>query len=202
MPAWCRCADGSGNAASSTQINVMVNTVFASQLGDGPVFWLIAFRLCNCCQPGFGVALGTVSLPCWHVLLLGSTDGFRSELARSMRLSFLLTIPATIGLMLLAEPIISVLYQHGKFSAVETAQAAGALRFYAVGLCGYATLKVLINAFYAIDKRKTPMVISFVAVGLNLCSTGSSLSIWAGGIEVWHFPLAVSPPSISSSCMY
>jgi putative peptidoglycan lipid II flippase len=93
---------------------------------------------------------------------------FRSELARGMRLAFLMTIPASVGLIILAEPIISVLYQHGKFGAHETAESAGALRFYAIGLCGYAALKVLVNAFYALDKRKTPMVVSFIAVGLNL----------------------------------
>jgi putative peptidoglycan lipid II flippase len=61
-----------------------------------------------------------------------------------------------------------VLYQHGRFGAYETAESAGALRFYAIGLCGYAALKVLVNAFYAIDRRKTPMVVSFLAVALNL----------------------------------
>jgi putative peptidoglycan lipid II flippase len=80
----------------------------------------------------------------------------------------LLTIPSMAGLMMLAEPIISVLYQHGKFDAREAAQAAGALRFYAIGLAGYAALKVLVNAFYALERRKTPMLVSFLAVGLNL----------------------------------
>ena len=68
---------------------------------------------------------------------------------------------------MLAEPIISVLYQHGKFGAHETEQAAAALRFYALGLCGYAALKVLVNAFYALDKRNTPMLVSFGAIVLN-----------------------------------
>jgi len=85
-----------------------------------------------------------------------------------MRLAFLMTIPASVGLMMLADPIISVLYQHGRFGAHETAESAGALRFYAIGLCGYAALKVLVNAFYAIDQRKTPMIVSFIAVALNL----------------------------------
>jgi len=85
-----------------------------------------------------------------------------------MRLGLLLTIPSAIGLMMLAEPIISVLYQHGRFDAYQAAQAAGALRFYAIGLCGYAALKVLVNAFYALDRRKTPMLVSFMAVALNL----------------------------------
>jgi putative peptidoglycan lipid II flippase len=70
--------------------------------------------------------------------------------------------------MMLAEPIMSVLYQHGKFSAEDAARAAGALRFYAIGLAGYAALKVLVNAFYALERRKTPMLVSFLAVGLNL----------------------------------
>jgi putative peptidoglycan lipid II flippase len=157
-------------AASTTQVNVLVNSVFASELGDGPTSWLsVAFRLMQLPLGIFGVALGTVALPLLaRMAATGNTAAFRSELARGMRLAFLMTIPASIGLMVLAEPIISVLYQHGRFGAYETAESAGALRFYAIGLCGYAALKVLVNAFYALDRRKTPMVVSFVAVALNL----------------------------------
>ncbi len=157
-------------AASTTQVNVLVNSVFASKLGDGPTFWLtVAFRLMQLPLGIFGVALGTVALPLLaRMAATGNITAFRSELARGMRLAFLMTIPASVGLMMLAEPIISVLYQHGRFNAHETAESAGALRFYAIGLCGYAALKVLVNAFYALDKRKTPMVVSFLAVGLNL----------------------------------
>ncbi|MGH8139737.1 MAG: murein biosynthesis integral membrane protein MurJ [Steroidobacteraceae bacterium] len=157
-------------AASTTQVNVLVNSVFASRLGDGPTFWLtIAFRLMQLPLGIFGVALGTVALPLLaRMAATGNTEAFRSELARGMRLAFLMTIPASVGLIVLAEPIISVLYQHGKFGAYETAESAGALRFYAIGLCGYAALKVLVNAFYAIDQRKTPMIVSFLAVALNL----------------------------------
>jgi putative peptidoglycan lipid II flippase len=157
-------------AASTTQVNVLVNSVFASELGDGPTFWLtVAFRLMQLPLGIFGVALGTVALPLLaRMAATGNMESFRSELARGMRLAFLMTIPASVGLIVLAEPIISVLYQHGRFGAHETAESAGALRFYALGLCGYAALKVLVNAFYAIDKRKTPMVVSFLAVALNL----------------------------------
>jgi putative peptidoglycan lipid II flippase len=157
-------------AASTTQVNVMVNSVFASTLGDGAIFWLaIAFRLMQLPLGLFGVALGTVTLPLLSRLAVtGKMHEFRSELARAMRWALLLTLPSMVGLMMLAEPIISVLYQHGKFDAAQAAQAAGALRFYAIGLGGYAALKVLVNAFYALDRRKTPMMVSFVAVGLNL----------------------------------
>jgi putative peptidoglycan lipid II flippase len=157
-------------AASTTQFNVLVNSMFASTLGDGRIFWLaIAFRLMQLPLGLFGVALGTVTLPLLSRLVVaGRMDAFRNELARAMRWAFLLTVPSTVGLMMLAEPIISVLYQHGKFDAYQAGEAAGALRFYAVGLAGYAALKVLVNAFYALDRRKTPMLVSFLAVGLNL----------------------------------
>jgi putative peptidoglycan lipid II flippase len=157
-------------AASTTQFNVLVNSMFASTLGDGPIFWLsIAFRLMQLPLGLFGVALGTVTLPLLSRLAVGGDlPAFRAELSRAMRLAFLLTVPSAVGLMMLAEPIISVLYQHGRFDAHQTAEAAGALRFYAIGLCGYAALKVLVNAFYALDRRKTPMLVSFAAVALNL----------------------------------
>jgi putative peptidoglycan lipid II flippase len=157
-------------AASTTQVNVLINSVFASTLGNGPIIWLaIAFRLMQLPLGLFGVALGTVTLPLLSRLVAaGNLRSFRAELSRGMRLAFLLTLPATVGLIMLAGPIISVLYQHGRVTAYEAAQAAGALRFYAIGLCGYAALKVLVNAFYALDRRKTPMMVSFMAVALNL----------------------------------
>ncbi|MEA3160374.1 MAG: putative peptidoglycan lipid flippase [Gammaproteobacteria bacterium] len=157
-------------AASTTQFNVLINSIFASGLEDGAIFWLAAaFRLMQLPLGIFGVALGTVTLPLLSRLVVaGRMDAFRSELARAMRWALLLTLPAMAGLMMLAEPIISVVYQHGKFNAYQAAQAAGALRYYAIGLAGYAALKVLVNAFYALDRRKTPMMVSFLAVGLNL----------------------------------
>jgi putative peptidoglycan lipid II flippase len=157
-------------AASTTQFNVLINSIFASGLEDGAIFWLAAaFRLMQLPLGIFGVALGTVTLPLLSRLVVaGRMDAFRSELARAMRWALLLTLPAMAGLMMLAEPIISVVYQHGKFNAYQATQAAGALRYYAIGLAGYAALKVLVNAFYALERRKMPMLVSFLAVGLNL----------------------------------
>jgi len=157
-------------AAATTQVNVMINSIFASELGDGPTFWLaIAFRLMQLPLGIFGVALGTVALPLLaRMAATGNMVAFRSELSRGMRLAFLMTVPSTIGLIMLAEPIMSVLYQHRKFTAFEAAEAAGALQYYALGLSGYAALKILVNAFYALDRRKTPMFVSLGAVVLNL----------------------------------
>src|SRR5215475_15792939 len=100
-------------AASTTQVNVLINSVFASELGDGPTFWLtVAFRLMQLPLGIFGVALGTVALPLLaRMAATGNMQTFRSELARGMRLAFLMTIPASVGLIMLAEPIMSVIYQ-------------------------------------------------------------------------------------------
>ncbi|PYI62283.1 MAG: murein biosynthesis integral membrane protein MurJ [Verrucomicrobia bacterium] len=157
-------------AASAVQVNVLINSGFAASLGNGPVSWLnIAFRLMQLPLGIFGVAIGTVTLPLVSKhAALGNTAEFRAILARGMRLAFLLTIPSAIGLAMLAAPIISVIYQHGRFTAEMTRQTSGALQFYAIGLVSYAVLKVLTPAFYAIGKRNTPMVVSFLAIGANL----------------------------------
>src|SRR5213595_2710691 len=157
-------------AASAVQVNVLINSGFAASLGNGPVSWLnIAFRLMQLPLGIFGVAIGTVTLPLVSKsAAVGNIDEFRSILASGMRLAFLLTVPSAIGLAMLASPIISVIYQHGRFTAEMTRQTAGALQFYAVGLVSYAELKVLTPAFYAIGKRNTPMVVSFLAIGTNL----------------------------------
>jgi putative peptidoglycan lipid II flippase len=181
-------------AASSTQINVIVNSMFASQLGDGPTSWLsIAFRVMQLPLGIFGVALGTVSLPLLaRLATAGNRDAFGTELARGIRLAFLLTIPATVGLMVLAEPIISVLYRHGRFTLEQAHGAAGALQYYALGLVGYASLKVLVSAFYAIDRRKTPMFVSFAAMGLNL------LFNW---LFTWHLGWGHRGLAFSTACI-
>src|SRR5205085_1731078 len=109
-------------AASAVQVNVLVNSGFAARLGDGPVSWLnIAFRLMQLPLGVFGVAGGTVTLPLVsRTAALGDMSGFRSALAHALRLVTLLTIPAAIGLIFLAQPIISVIYEHGRFSAEAT----------------------------------------------------------------------------------
>src|SRR6266581_2309385 len=114
-------------AASAVQVNVLINSGFAASLGNGPVSWLnIAFRLMQLPLGIFGVAIGTVTLPLVSKsAAVGDIEEFRAILARGMRLAFLLTIPSAIGLAMLASPIISVIYQHGRFTAEMTRQTAG-----------------------------------------------------------------------------
>jgi putative peptidoglycan lipid II flippase len=157
-------------AASAVQVNVMINSQFASHLGDGPISWLsYSFRLMQLPLGIFGVAIGTVTLPLvTRSAALGNKAEFRSALAHGMRLAFLLTIPSTVGLIMLARPIISLIYERGKFTAFSTDQTAAALQCYAVGLAAYSGIKVLAPAFYALEKRHTPMIVSFVSIATNL----------------------------------
>ena len=156
-------------AASAVQVNVMVNTSFATHCEPGSVTWLNnAFRLMQLPLGMFGVAIGTVTLPFLSAsAALGERGDFRAVLAHGIRLVFFLTIPASVGLWMLADPILSVIYEHGKVKPADIAQSAAALRYYAIGLAAYAGMKVLAPAFYAIGRRKTPMAISFLAIGIN-----------------------------------
>ncbi len=159
-------------AASAVQVNVMVNTSFATHLADQPgaVVWLSnAFRLMQLPLGVFGVAVATVTLPLLSKnAALGNRDEFRANLARGIRLVFFLTLPASVGLWLLGEPIMSIIFEHGKKVArLDIIEMARALRWYALGLAAYAGMKVLAPAFYAIERRKIPMYVSFFSIALN-----------------------------------
>lgn len=156
-------------AGAAVQVNVLVNGMFASEI-DGARSWLnCAFRLMQFPIGVFGVAIATVTLPAV------ARQHAREELAavgrtveESLRLAFYLTIPSTVGLALLAPDIIGLIYEHGHFTAEHTAQTAAALRAYAVGLAGYAGIKVLVPCFYALDRPRTPLQVSLLGIGVNL----------------------------------
>lgn len=157
-------------AASAVQVNVMINSVFASYLGDGAVSWLsYAFRLMQLPLGIFGVAIATVTLPAVSKIAAGGDMAhFRETLAKALRLALFLTLPATVGLVMMSDEIIGLIYQRGKFLPADTIQTGAALKFYAAGLMAYACIKVLSPAFYALDRKWTPMVVSFAAIGLNV----------------------------------
>lgn len=156
-------------AASAVQVNVMVNTMFASFLQDGAQSWLgYAFRLMQLPLGLFGVAIGTVTLPLLSsIAVSGNRAEFRSTLSRALRLAFVLTVPAAAGLAVLAHPIITLIFERGRFDATATMQTAGALQFYAAGLLGYSAIKVVTPAFYALDRRNLPMLVSLGSILLN-----------------------------------
>lgn len=153
---------------SAVQINVLVNTFFVSS-NEAAVSWLsYAFRLMQFPIGVFGVAIGTAAIPTLSRLAAkGDIPNFRSTLSNALGLVFLMTIPSACGLVFLGEPIIRLIYEHGAFKAPDTMMTAYALAAYAVGLTGYAAIKVLSPAFYAMDDARTPMVISLFSIVVN-----------------------------------
>jgi putative peptidoglycan lipid II flippase len=117
----------------------------------------------------FGVAVATITLPVISRIAADvDTSRFGPTLGRAMRLALFLTLPSAVGLWFMAEPVIGLVYQHGQFVANDTRQTALALQFYALGLVAYSGIKVVSPAFYAINRKWTPMLVSFGAVGLNI----------------------------------
>jgi len=164
--------------AAAVQINVMVNTNFASRIHDpvtgpdGPVSWLgYAFRFMQLPLGVFGVAIAAATLPSIsRSAASGRTEEFRRTLSRSLGMVFLLTVPSSVGLIVLGRTMIAAIYQGGRFQPYDTRQTALALSYYAIGLAGYAAIKVLTPAFYALGDSRTPMVISLVSIGVNLAA--------------------------------
>jgi putative peptidoglycan lipid II flippase len=188
-----------GNAA--VQINVMVNTNFASGIWDpvrgldGPVSWLAyAFRFMQLPLGLFGVAIASATLPAIsRSAAAKDMEEFRSTLARSLGLVFLLTVPSSAGLALLGNSMIGAIYQGGRFQAYDTQQTALALSCYAIGLAGYAAIKVLAPAFYALGDSRTPMYISLASIATNYVV--ASLMIRAAGMG--HAGLALSTSAVA-----
>ena len=161
--------------SAAVQINVMVNTNFASTIFDpqrgydGPVSWLsYAFRFMQLPLGLFGVAMASATLPSIsRSAAAGQLDEFRRTLSKSLGMVFLLTVPSSVGLIVLGKSIIGAIYQGGKFHLYDTEQTALALSCYAIGLAGYAALKVLTPAFYALNDARTPMLVSLASIGIN-----------------------------------
>ena len=184
-----------GNAA--VQINVMVNTNFASSITDaaghvinGPVSWLgYAFRFMQLPLGVFGVAIASATLPAIsRSAAVGRMDEFRATLARSLGMVLLLTMPSSVGLAVLGESMIGAVYQWGRFQAPDTRQTALALSCYAVGLAGYSAIKILAPAFYALNDGRTPMMVSVASIVVNFVVA----SIMVGPAGLGHAGLALS----------
>src|ERR1700694_3367352 len=183
-----------GNAA--VQINVMVNTNFASQIpGNGPVSWLsYSFRFMQLPLGLFGVAIASATLPSISRSAgTGNIDEFRRTLSRSLGMVFLLTLPSSIGLMVLGNTMIGAIYQGGKFQAFDTQQTALALSCYAVGLAGYSAQKVLNPAFYALHDARTPMIISLISIAVNYATA----SLLLNSTNLSHAGLALSTSTVA-----
>jgi putative peptidoglycan lipid II flippase len=152
------------------QLNFWVNTNLASRMAEGSIISITyGFALMLMAQAAIAQSAAIAALPTFSVqYALGKLDEMRRSLASTLRGIFLLALPASVGLTLLAKPIVSMLYQRGEFNAVVAEMTAWALLWYAAGLVGHAVMEVLTRAFYAQHDTKTPVVIGAIAMGLNI----------------------------------
>lgn len=152
------------------QLNFWVNTNLGSRMAEGSLISLsYGFMLMLMAQAAIAQSVAIAALPTFSAqFALGKLDEMRISLASTLRVIFLLALPATVGLILLARPIVSMLYQHGEFSAITAQMTAWALAWYAAGLVGHSVMEVLTRAFYAQHDTKTPVLIGTLAMGLNV----------------------------------
>lgn len=157
-------------SVSVVQINVFVSMVLASRLETGSVSWLYySDRLMEFPVGVFGIALATVVLPNLSKKhASGSTDGFSAMLDWALRWVVLIAIPASLGLYLLAIPLLATIFQHGEFSVRDVEMSALALQAIAIGVSGFIFIKVLAPGFFAQQDTKTPVKIAVVSVVVNI----------------------------------
>jgi putative peptidoglycan lipid II flippase len=156
-------------AVSAAQISLMINTNIASRLAEGSVSALsYADRLMEFPTAMLGVALGTILLPSLSKANAeGDTGEYSALLNWGLRLTFLLALPAAVGLATLAEPLIATLFHYGHFNAKAIDTSAGPLMAYSAGLIGIILVKTLAPAFYARQDIRTPVKI---AVGVLIAT--------------------------------
>jgi putative peptidoglycan lipid II flippase len=154
---------------AATQVNIMVSTMFASNEAGANTWLSYAFRLLYLPIGVFGVAIGTAATAgLARKAAEQDMEGLRDTLRQALRLVAFLTIPSTVGLILLARPIVRLLFEHGRFTTADTSATAAALVYYSVGLFAYSAVKALAPAFYALGRPRVPVVASVAAVAANL----------------------------------
>jgi len=154
---------------AAVQVNIFVSSYFASHR-QGDVSWLdFAFRLLYLPIGLFGVALGTIATSgLARRAATGDMEGLRGTLRQSLSMLAYLTVPATVGLLVLGVPVVRLLYERGRFTPEDTQGTATALFLYSFGLVGYTGVKVLAPAFYALDAPRVPLLASVLAVVTNV----------------------------------
>lgn len=155
---------------AAVQVNQFTNTFFITS-GSAWLTWISrAYRVVHLPIGIFGVAISTVALPqLAKFATTGETENFRNSLSYALRLMFTLTVPAAIGLMVLSVPICRFLYERGETGTLDTIGTAGVLVIYAFGLCGFSTLKIVTDGFYAYRDIRAPVIVSICVVILNIC---------------------------------
>jgi putative peptidoglycan lipid II flippase len=156
--------------AAIVQLNFWVNNNLGSKMVEGSIQSLsYGFILMVMAQAAIAQSVAIAAMPTFSAQhALGKLDEMRSSLASALRGMLLLALPASVGLILLAKPIVSMLFQYGEFNETIAEMTAWALIWYAAGLVGHSVMEVLTRAFYAQQDTKTPVIIGVIAMGLNV----------------------------------
>ena len=155
---------------AATQVSIFVNTLLATSQGTGAVSWLnYAFRLMYLPIGLFGVSIGTAVLPAVsRHAAVGDLIGIRTTVSRGLAMMLMMNVPATLGLLVLARPIVEFLFEHGQFTAADTEATAALLRLYAVGLIGYSAARIASPTFYALRQSRTAVAVSLASIAGNV----------------------------------
>jgi putative peptidoglycan lipid II flippase len=157
-------------ALAAVQVNILVNTMLATSQGEGAASCLnFAFRVMYLPIGIFGLSVATAASPALSLdAARGDPDGMRATFSSALRMMLVLNVPATMGLMVLATPIVSLLFEHGSFTEAAASGTAAALICYAPGLVGYSTVKLVVPTFYALRDSRTPVAVGAVSVVFNI----------------------------------
>jgi len=160
--------------AAAAQINLFVNTSLATEIDGVPAALRYAFLLMYLPIGIFGVSVATATIPnLARQGAEGAHAAMTSTVSWAIRLMLVLSIPATVGLMVLAQPIVQLIFERGRFDAASTAMTAAALACYAPGIVGYSIVKIASPSFYSLREVRTPLIVSLVTIAVNL-----GLSVW------------------------
>jgi len=154
------------------QINLFVDTRFATaiKMPEGSLAALyLADRVMELVLGGYAIAVATAILPMMsHQAAANDYSALKKTLSFSVRIVAFIAIPAAAGLMILREPIIRVLFQHGEFVAASTRLTARALLYYAIGLPALASVKLIVPAFYSTKDTRTPVIVASISLVMNI----------------------------------
>lgn len=152
------------------QINILISTLLGTLLPEGSVTFLyFADRLVQFPLGIFAIAVTTAVLPSLsRQAAAHDWTALKETLGQALRMIFFLTVPAMVGLMILREPIVALLFERGEFDATATRLTAGALSYYSIGLWAFATVRIIASSFFALQDTRTPLVAAVASIAANL----------------------------------
>ena len=157
-------------AVGITQINILIATRILTGLQEGSTAGVyFANRLTELTQGIFAISIATVILPMMsRQAKANDIDGMRNTLSFATRIISFIILPATVGLVVLRKPIVSILFERGRFDAASIELTAGPLMFFSIGLIFFSMIKIMVPAFYALEKMKLPVLVSLADMTVNI----------------------------------